>query len=304
MRDLVPAPVPLRSCSTVRFRSRAAVAAFILVVTAAGAGAADAGAPGGGGESGYFGEWFERSDRTKEEQPRWVTPLVTVTPRLEQEIRYDQIWQTSPAGKTVTSYGGGKGLELIPFDPVEVIIGFPAWQTFNHPAGQDGWADENVLLKLRLVSANKENGDYIVTAFLGFTIPSGSAHVSSGHVVTTPTIAAGKGWGDFDVQTTLGVSIPDYGAASWGNGTPILWNTALQYRVAKYVWPEFEFNYTYWPDGLREGRSQLYVTGGVLFGRVPLGSRVGLTFGGGYQMAVSSKPNNDHAFILTARLPF
>ncbi len=105
-------------------------------------------------------------------------------------------------------------------------------------------------------------------------------------------------------SSDLDVSIPDYGPASWGNRTPILWNTALQYDIAKYVWPEFEFNYSYWPDGLREGRSQLYMTPGFIFGRVPLSSRFGLTVGAGYQMANTSKPNNDHAFISNARLRF
>ena len=105
-------------------------------------------------------------------------------------------------------------------------------------------------------------------------------------------------------SSDLDVSIPDYGPASWGNRTPILWNTALQYDIAKYVWPEFEFNYSYCPDGLREGRSQLYMTPGFIFGRVPLSSRFGLTVGAGYQMANTSKPNNDHAFISNARLRF
>jgi hypothetical protein len=253
-------------------------------------------------DGGWLSNWFERSERARSEQPHWVTPVVTVTPRLEQELRYDQIWQTSPAGKTLWSYGGGKGVELIPFDPVEVIIGIPAWQDYNH--GQHGWGDENLLFKLRLASANEESGNYIVTGFLGFTLPWGSAHTTGGHVVTTPTIAAGKGWGDFAVQSTFGVSIPDYGAASWGSGTPLLWNTALQYHVAWKLWPELEFNYTYWPDGQREGRSQLYITPGVVLGRLHVWRTAGFTVGLGYQTAVTSRPNNDHALILTARLPF
>lgn len=252
----------------------------------------------------YFGDWFARVARAQEEQPHWITPLVTVTPRLEQEYRYDQLWQTNPSGRTLTSYGGGKGLELIPFDPVEIIVGVPAWQTYNHPPNQNGWSDESILLKCRLASANGENGDYIVTGFLGFTLPWGSAHNSSGHVVTTPTIAAGKGWGVFDVQSTLGVSIPDYGAAAWGTGTPILWNTALQCRVARYFWPEFEFNYTYWPEGAREGRSQLYLTPGIAIGRFPIWERLAVTVAAGYQLAVTDRPTNDHALIVSARLPF
>jgi len=77
----------------------------------------------------YFRNWFVRVSKTQAEQPHWVTPLVTVTPRLEQELRYDQIWQSRPNGQTLTSFGGGKGLELIPTEQIEVILGIPAWQS-------------------------------------------------------------------------------------------------------------------------------------------------------------------------------
>jgi hypothetical protein len=60
--------------------------------------------------------------KAQAEQPHWMTPLVTVTPRLEQEYRYDQSIESMPGGNTLTSYGGGKGLELIPAENVEVII--------------------------------------------------------------------------------------------------------------------------------------------------------------------------------------
>ena len=34
-------------------------------------------------QDGYFANWFARVDKTKNEQPHWVTPLATTTPRLE-----------------------------------------------------------------------------------------------------------------------------------------------------------------------------------------------------------------------------
>jgi hypothetical protein len=33
--------------------------------------------------------WFQRSDQAKADQPHWMTPLVTITPRLDQEFRTD-----------------------------------------------------------------------------------------------------------------------------------------------------------------------------------------------------------------------
>src|SRR5271168_1833147 len=61
----------------------------------------------------YFADWFPRVTRIQSEQPGWVTPLVTVTPRLEEEFRYDQVWQARPYGAAEDVYGNGKGLELI-----------------------------------------------------------------------------------------------------------------------------------------------------------------------------------------------
>src|ERR1700688_265176 len=51
---------------------------------------------------------------TQAEQPHWITPLVTVTPRLEQEIRSDFVRQTNTKLLDTWNYGNSKGLEIIP----------------------------------------------------------------------------------------------------------------------------------------------------------------------------------------------
>ena len=76
-------------------------------------------------QDGYFANWFARVDKTKDEQPHWVTRLATTTPRLEEEYRYDQVWQTNTKGITTDNYDGGKGLEFIPSEKVEVIFNMP-----------------------------------------------------------------------------------------------------------------------------------------------------------------------------------
>ncbi|MGH7880375.1 MAG: hypothetical protein ACREQD_12895, partial [Candidatus Binataceae bacterium] len=66
--------------------------------------------------------------------------MVTVTPRLEEEFRYDQFWQQLSHGKAIDNFGAGKGLELIPWENLEVILGVPAWIAHNgaiqHPKGE------------------------------------------------------------------------------------------------------------------------------------------------------------------------
>jgi hypothetical protein len=254
-------------------------------------------------DNSYFGNWFARVSQTQSEQPHWITPLVTVTPRLEEEVRYDQSWETTDSGSHLTTFGG-KGLELIPLEKVEVILGVPAWLSRNTPGSTDGFADDNFLVKYRLASANEENGNYIVTAFLGLQAPTGSERETKRRFMFTPTIAFGKGWGDFDVQSTFGVTVPDDGTAAVGPGTPLAFNTAFQYRIAKVLWPEFEVNYTYYPDGEHDGKQQVFLTPGFIIGRLPIWERLGLTVGLGYQVAVTDSPLYNHNFLLTARLPF
>ena len=61
-----------------------------------------------------------------------MTPLITVTPRLEQEVGADIVDRQNPSrGKGVTSYGNGKGLELIPLDKFEVVLEFRKHQFFS-----------------------------------------------------------------------------------------------------------------------------------------------------------------------------
>jgi hypothetical protein len=174
--------------------------------------AADSGADGAA-MGRFVDRWIAVSDASKEEQPHWMTPVVTVTPRLEQEFRYDQSWQNRPKSVDITNYGSGKGLELIPTENTELILGVPAYETRNTPKGKsEGWADETLLVKYRFLSANEERGNYIATAFLGVSVPTGGDVFTNHDTIVTPTIAVGKGWGTresgFDVQSTLGISIP------------------------------------------------------------------------------------------------
>lgn len=255
---------------------------------------------------GFADDWFATSDAAKEAQPHWMTPVVTVTPRLEQEFRYDQSWQDRPHDVTLDNYGGGKGLELIPTFNTEVIIGVPAYQVRDTPAGHTtGWADETLLLKYRFAAANEEHGNYIVTGFLGVSVPTGSEAFTNHEAILTPTLAAGYGWGTreqgFDIQSTLGIAIP---AADLSRlGSPVTWNTAFQYHVG-WLWPELEVNYTYFRDGPNDGRSQTALTAGVVAGRFELSRRLRFIIGGGYQTAVSSFKTFNDTWIITARLAF
>jgi hypothetical protein len=253
-------------------------------------------------QDGYFSNWFARVDKTKDEQPHWVTPLATTTPRLEEEYRYDQLWQTNAKGVTTDNYDGGKGLELIPFEKVEVIFNIPPYLAHNDPKVRDGFGDLAFLVKYRLLSANEEHGSYILTAFLGWSLPTGDHKNGAAHAVITPTIAYGKGLGNFDLQGTFGVGLPT--ADTNLLGRTYAWNNTFQYRIFKKLWPEVELNSTFFQDGKNDGQKQNFVTPGLVMGRFRLLGRVGFTIGGGYQIATTHFHTSNHNGILSIRFPF
>ena len=90
-----------------------------------------------------------------------MTPLVTVTPRLEQELRsdfYDQQNGTGSQGngQRIVNYGGpgGPRVEFIPAWNVEVISAVPPYETATGPKGDaQGWGDwPAFLVKYRFLS--------------------------------------------------------------------------------------------------------------------------------------------------------
>ncbi len=248
-------------------------------------------------DGGYFDNWFARVTKTQAEQPHWITPMFTVTPRLEEEFRSDITWTPTAEGSNL-NYGGGKGLELIPTEHTEIIVGVPAYQA---PAsGPNGFGNIPLLLKYRIVAGNEEHGDYIVTAFLGASIPNG--RFASSYASITPTIAFGKGYRNFDFQSTLGWNIPTGGRQN--SGTPVAYNTAFQYRVVRKLWPELEANVTAWPNGKLVGEKQVFLSPGLVAGRFHLWKRLGFTIGAGEQIAVTHFHQFNHAKTLSIRFPF
>ncbi len=252
-------------------------------------------------QDGFLEQWQQRASATQAEQPHWITPVATTTPRLEQEYRFDLSWRQQPDGTTFANYGGGKGLELIPSSRTEIILGVPGYVTHENPV-RDGWGDMSFLLKYRVAAANEEKGNYIVTLFLGASVPTGSYKNGTEDAVVTPTLAAGKGWGKFDIQSTLGAGIPVAGAETFGH--PIAWNTTFQWHALKRVWPEMEVNSTFWGDGTNDGKKEVFLTPGLVFGCFPIHNRLGFTLGGGFQVAVTQFHRYNRNGILSLRLPF
>lgn len=241
-----------------------------------------------------------------------MTPITTVTPRLEQEFRYDQSEQYLQNGGEINNFGGGKGLELIPTTTNEILINVPNFEQRLYHEPATGFADGNfVTIKQRLLSANEENGNYILTAFIGAQAPTGiTAFTNRPAWIVTPTLAGGIGWGDFDIQGTVGYTLPTDERNHIGN--TLLSSVSLQYHFLEYFWPEFALNDTQWTSGVRANRNQLLIGPGIMFGRFQIYNRVKFNFGIAYQTAVVPEhhitdpltPLYNHAWILSMRMTF
>ena len=251
--------------------------------------------------SDFISEWFERSSRAESEQPHWAAPMFTVTPRLVQQFRYDMGWQLN-GGFTNANYGNSKGLELVPLDRMELYVSAPPYLTHTKPGVEDGIGDMTFLLKYRAAAADPENGNYVVTAMLLATVPTGTYTNGSTDASVTPTLAFGKGWRNFDVQATAGVAVPTGDRNLLG--TPVALNATAQYQFLRYFWPEVEVDSTMWTNGKNDGKKQVFVSPGLVMGKFHLWNRVGVAFGGGVQIAVTQFHSYEHNWVTSVRFPF
>lgn len=261
----------------------------------------------------FWAKWQARASATQAAQPHWITPLVLVTPRLEQEVRADFVHQYNDKGEYQWTYDNGKGLELIPDRHTELLVNLPPFVDHGNGA-KDGFGDMSFVMKERLFSRDEESGNGIVTLFFGGTLPTGKNGNGSCCAVVTPTLAVGKGFGRLALESTAGGSLPVSNAK--GLGHTIAWNNAVQYRatksgLGKLFWPEVEFNSSFFKGGANDGKAMTFITTGVVIGRVPLThnaqrvpGRLGLTFGAGEQIAVTHFHTYNHATVITMRVPF
>ena len=258
--------------------------------------------------SGFFNQWQARASATQASQPSWAVPLVTTTTGLIQVARTDIVRQTAPTLTHIWNFDNSKGMNLVPWANTELVINLPPYIKHNTTA-VDGFGDMSFLGKYRIASGNAQHGSYTLSAWVLATIPTGSYKNGSTDASIAPTLGGGKGVGRFDVQSTLGATLPTGNPAIGASGRPVAWNSVAQYRIGKLFWPEIESNTTFYKGGTNDGKTQEFVTPGIIVGKCALHpgdpkSRPGLAFGGGMQIATSRFHSYNHAVVLTARWIF
>jgi hypothetical protein len=254
----------------------------------------------------FFAQWEQHTSQTQARQPAWPPPLITTYVGLIQVARTDFIRQTASNHVQTWNLDGGKGLYLIPFANTEVAVNLPPYLVHSAATVKNGAGDMSFLLKYRYLAGGAEHGSYVLSAFLTSTIPTGSYKNGSADATVSPNLGFGKGLGRFDVQSTLGASLPVMDTATLGR--TVVWNTAGQAHLARYFWPEVEFNSTYFKGGANDGKTQVFATPGLLVTRKiharDTHSRLGVCAGAGEQIATSRFHSYNHEIAITTRLLF
>ena len=249
-----------------------------------------------------FHSWLRMADEVQATQPDWLSPLATTSGRLKQELRFDIFDQPSPGGNGAYQFGGGKGLEFITSPRTQVLLGVPSYTLVSPNGPRGGFADLPLMLKVRIASAERSEGNYLLTFILAASAPTGSHRYGAGEGVLTPTLALGKAWRRFDVQSTFGANLPAGSTAKLGR--QLQWNIAFQYQAAWKLWPELEVNSTFYKTGPHAGNNQVLLTPGLGFGRVRVAGRFRFSSAAGMQTAATRFHTYNHRWIFSERLSF
>ena len=262
----------------------------------------DSGKTDGKKKRGFLISWLHMAAETQTHQPDWLSPLATTSGRLKQELRYD-IWeQPSTMVNRTYQFGGNKGLEFITSPRTQILLGVPTYTLVSPSGPSGGFGDLPLQLKFRIASAERSEGNYLLTFILAATAPTGSHRYGAGDGVVTPTIAAGKGFGRLDVQSTFGANLPTGNTTKLGR--QLQWNTAFQYQAAWKLWPELEVNSTFYRTGPRSAEQQVFLTPGLGFGRVRLRKGFRFSSGAGLQIAVTRFHTYNHRWMFSERISF
>jgi hypothetical protein len=233
-------------------------------------------------------------------------PLITSSSGIVQLARADFVRQYTSTHTLTWNYDNSKGFDFIPYYNTEVDINLPPYIQHNNPKVMDGAGDFSMVLKYRLFASSAEQHNFVASFQVAGVGATGSYKNGSARNSINPTLVAGKGFGKFDVQSSLGGTLPTGSINTIGR--TIVWNTVGQYLVGKMFWPELEVNSTFYNRGPNDGKNQTFVTPGLMVSKVKLRhdprDRLAVVFGAGMQIATSSYHAYNHGLVISSRITF
>ncbi|MES2391242.1 MAG: hypothetical protein V4555_06360, partial [Acidobacteriota bacterium] len=196
--------------------------------------------------------------------------------------------------------------QFIPFYRTEVDVNLPPLIEHNNPKVVDGAGDFSMVLKYRVTAGNAQHHNYAVSFQVQGVGTTGSYKNGTLRNQINLTVIGGKGFGRFDLQSSLGGVLPVGSVHTVGRS--IVWNTVGQYKATNLLWPEIEVNSTFYHLGPNDGKNQTVITPGMMTSRIPMtrdkANRLGVIFGAGMQIATSGFHAYNHALVITSRVTF
>jgi hypothetical protein len=268
-----------------------------LLVALAGAGTVSA-------QQSYYQRFRANNAAMTARQPGWMGPLIQSDARLGQALRLSYSNSYSP-GADVMSYGNNHGISVIALHRLQFDYDQPAFLR-NHSATQkDGFGNAATQIKCIIASGNAEHGNFALTGILNRSFTPGSSEYGALTGAYNPKLAAGKAFGRFNVQSTLGGVLPTGHVAAQGRA--VEWNLTGQVHPNSHTWFDIENNAAFQVGGPFGGKTQDFITPAAFYmirrKNWPPAHAL-LVFDGGMQIATSSFHFYNHNLVAEARILF
>jgi hypothetical protein len=257
------------------------------------------------GQQSFIEQFTAHNSSMAKLQPAWVTPLVECDPRLIQYARASFSNEYTAARTETVNYGNARGMGLIAGDRLEFDFVQPAYIQHNVAASTDGFGDTSVLVKYRIASGNAKHGNFDLAAMLNHSFATGSQKNGATTDTWGPTLAGGYAFRRFDVQSSLGGTMPMGKIATQGRS--IAWNAVMQAHAVGHVWFEVENNATFYNRGSHDRKMQNFITPAAFYifrSKEWKPTHPFFIIDGGMQIATSSFHTYNHNLISEARILF
>lgn len=190
-------------------------------------------------------------------QPAWIAPLIQSDPRLMQGMRLSVSRATAP-GAQIFSYGNNHGIGFLVGTRFQFDFNPPAFFRNHNAALPDGWGNASTQVKFRIASGNADHGNFAVAAMYEHAFAPGASQNAMLTAWDMPRLAAGKAFGRFDLQSTLGGVLPSGKIDQQGRA--IEWNLAGQVHTSARTWLDIENNATFIKGSPNDGKMQNFIT--------------------------------------------
>jgi hypothetical protein len=253
----------------------------------------------------FYQRFRSHNDAMTAVQPVWMAPLIQSDSRLGQFLRLSFSNSYTSAGTQTVNYGNYHTLGLIVCNRVQLNFIAPPYVQNHSATAKDGFGDTQIEGKFRIASGNAQHGNYALTALLTYDAATGSHQNGAPTGVYNPVLAAGRAFGRFNVQSTLGGLMP--AGKIWAQGRQIQWNTTAQLHAGGHLWLDFEDNALYNYGGPFDRMTENFLTPAAYYvvrRKDWPPAHAFLIFDQGMQIATSAFHTYNHNLISEMRIVF